>query len=98
MIGCAKLEGRLRKPVKKFTQLFAIIIKVCLLCFKVEEDRMDKEGATQKRSLLKLKTFFPALHFGHSKCSGPCGHDGAEKDESTICVADTRKPRIKAAK
>lgn len=40
---------------------------------------MAKEGATQKRSLLKLKMFFPALHFGHSKCSGPGGHYRAER-------------------
>lgn len=70
MVGGAELEVRFKKPRKKFTQLCLIIITVsCLLCFKVEEDRMGAEGTTERTFITKLKTFCPVLHFECAKLS-----------------------------
>lgn len=55
MVGCAEFEVRFKNPVKKFTQLYVIIIKVCLLRFKGKGGRMDTEGTTKKTFIEKLK-------------------------------------------
>lgn len=50
--------------MEKFTQLFAIIIKVSVFCAsKVEEDRMDKEGATKKNVYAKVTNVLSSSAF-----------------------------------